>query len=165
VTPRDIPADISRDWVLPDGRVRVQVVPKPNIQAIGGLDTFTDQVTAIARTRVAQQSTIAATSLTIVDAFRTAAIGAVLAVLVILSLTMRRILDVVLVMMPLVLSALLTLYVAVLLSLPLNFANIIALPLLLGVGVSFNVYFVMNWRAGQTNPLARRRRGRSCFRR
>ena len=30
----------------------------------------------------------------------------------------------------------------------LNFANIIALPLLLGVGVSFNIYFVMNWRDG-----------------
>ena len=39
------------------------------------------------------------------------------------------------------------------LPLPLNFANIIALPLLLGVGVSFNIYFVMNWRAGQANPL------------
>ena len=39
--------------------------------------------------------------------------------------------------------------VAVLLPVPLNFANVIALPLLLGVGVSFNIYFVMNWRAGQ----------------
>jgi predicted RND superfamily exporter protein len=42
---------------------------------------------------------------------------------------------------------------AVALPLPLNFANIIALPLLLGVGVSFNIYFVMNWRAGFANPL------------
>ena len=41
----------------------------------------------------------------------------------------------------------------VLLPLPLNFANIIALPLLLGVGVSFNIYFVMNWRAGRTRML------------
>ncbi len=62
-------------------------------------------------------------------------------------------LDVSLVMAPLLLSALLTLLIAVLLPLPLNFANIIALPLLLGVGVSFNIYFVMNWRAGQRHPL------------
>jgi predicted RND superfamily exporter protein len=41
----------------------------------------------------------------------------------------------------------------VLLPLPLNFANVIALPLLLGVGVSFNIYFVMNWRAGLRLPL------------
>jgi predicted RND superfamily exporter protein len=56
-------------------------------------------------------------------------------------------------MAPLLLSALLTLLITVLLPLPLNFANIIALPLLLGVGVSFNIYFVMNWRAGQHRPL------------
>ncbi len=42
----------------------------------------------------------------------------------------------------------------VLLPLPLNFANIIALPLLQGVGVSFNLYFVMNWRLGERSFLA-----------
>ena len=34
-----------------------------------------------------------------------------------------------------------------------NFANIIALPLLLGVGVAFNLYFVINWRNGVTAHL------------
>ena len=77
-----------------------------------------------------------------------------MAILVILSLVLRRALDVILVAAPLLpVWALLTLYIAVLLGLPLNFANIIALPLLLGVGVSFNVYFIMNWRAGRTAPL------------
>ena len=66
---------------------------------------------------------------------------------------LRRVLDVVLVLTPLLLSSLLTVVAAVSLHLLLNFANIIALPLLLGVGVSFNIYFVMNWRAGQTRPL------------
>jgi uncharacterized protein len=37
--------------------------------------------------------------------------------------------------------------------LPLNFANIIALPLLLGVGVAFKIYYVTAWRAGRTNLL------------
>jgi hypothetical protein len=41
----------------------------------------------------------------------------------------------------------------VLIGLPLNFANIIALPLLLGLGVAFKIYFVMAWRAGTTNLL------------
>ena len=57
------------------------------------------------------------------------------------------------VLAPLLLSALLTVLVAVLAPVPLNFANIIALPLLLGVGVSFNIYFVMNWRAGRSDIL------------
>ncbi|MEI7714124.1 MAG: RND transporter, partial [Rhodospirillales bacterium] len=90
---------------------------------------------------------------TITGAFRAAAIGALLAIAVILFATLRRPRDVALVLAPLLLSAALTLLVAVAVPLPLNFANIIALPLLLGVGVSFNIYFVMNWRAGQGNPL------------
>jgi hopanoid biosynthesis associated RND transporter like protein HpnN len=152
VTRADIPPDISRDWLLPDGRARLQVVPKPGTRA-GGMAEFTEQVTRLAPNAGGSAVTIAATSATIVGAFRAAAIGALLAILVILWVTLRRVVDVVLVAAPLVLSALLTLFVAVLASLPLNFANIIALPLLLGVGVSFNVYFVMNWRAGQTAPL------------
>jgi predicted RND superfamily exporter protein len=48
----------------------------------------------------------------------------------------------------------LTVILCLVLSQPLNFANIIALPLLLGVGVSFNIYFVMNWQVGLRYPLA-----------
>lgn len=153
VTLADIPPDIANDWVLPDGRARLQVLPKPDLQALGGLPAFVAQVTGIAPTAGGSAVTIVSTSATIVNAFRTAAISALLAILLILFLILRRPLDVLLVAAPLVLSALLTLYVAVLLGLELNFANIIALPLLLGVGVSFNVYFIMNWRAGRTGPL------------
>jgi uncharacterized protein len=70
-----------------------------------------------------------------------------------LLVVLRRVLDAALVLAPLLLSALLTVLAMVALSLPLNYANIIALPLLLGVGVSFNIYFVMNWRAGRRAPL------------
>ena len=114
---------------------------------------FVEAVTRLAPGAGGSAVLIAATSTTIIDAFRTAAVGAFLAILVILAVVLRRVVDVLLVLAPLVLSAALTLYVAVVAGLPLNFANIIALPLLLGVGVSFNVYFVMNWRAGVTRPL------------
>jgi predicted RND superfamily exporter protein len=81
------------------------------------------------------------------------------AIAVILFLALRRPTDVILVMAPLLISALLTVLIAVAVPIPLNFANIIALPLLLGVGVSFNIYFAMNWRAGQhamlSSPTAR----------
>jgi predicted RND superfamily exporter protein len=46
---------------------------------------------------------------------------------------------------------LVTLELCVLLDQPLNFANIIAL--LLGVGVAFKVYYITAWRAGQTGLL------------
>ncbi|MBE7199846.1 MAG: hopanoid biosynthesis-associated RND transporter HpnN, partial [Parafilimonas terrae] len=39
-------------------------------------------------------------------------------------------------------------------GMPLNFANIIALPLMLAVGVSFHIYYVIAWRAGVNDMLA-----------
>ena len=66
---------------------------------------------------------------------------------------LRRFGDVLLTLVPLLLAGVVTLEVCVLIGMPLNFANIIALPLLLGVGVAFKIYYIMAWRAGQTNLL------------
>jgi hypothetical protein len=68
-------------------------------------------------------------------------------------LILRRVRDVLLLMMPLFLAGILTLATIVLIELPLNFANIIALPLLLSLGVSYAIYFVSYARAGLKNPL------------
>ena len=149
VTLASIPSDFARDWLLPDGRARMQVLSTPEARSSSGLAKFVQQVTQIAPDAGGAAVTIQATSTTIIDAFRNAAVIAIVSITIILLLALRRVLDVALVLAPLLLSALLTLLVAVLLPLPLNFANIIALPLLLGVGVSFNIYFVMNWRAGR----------------
>src|SRR5260370_40584954 len=56
-------------------------------------------------------------------------------------------------MAPIVLPGLLTMGTCVLIRQPLNFANIIALPLRFGIGVAFHIYFVMSWRAGGSHLL------------
>jgi len=152
-TEADIPPDIARDWVLPDGRARLQIVPKHDSMGPDGLHEFVNQVHEVAPDAVGAAVSITASADTIVAAFRVAAIWALIAITVILAVALRRVGDVLLVLAPLLLSSMLTVVAAVLLPLPLNFANIIALPLLLGVGVSFNIYFVMNWRAGREHPL------------
>ncbi|MDB5397133.1 MAG: Acriflavin resistance plasma rane protein, partial [Rhodospirillales bacterium] len=153
VTLTDVPAEIARDWVLPDGRARVQLLPKAEARDSAGLRRFADQVVPVAPEAGGAAVIIVQTADTIIGAFRSAALTALAAIAVILFVALRRPLDVALVLAPLLLSALLTVLVAVLAPVPLNFANIIALPLLLGVGVSFNIYFVMNWRAGQNSIL------------
>ena len=132
VTLATIPPDIARDWLLPDGSARVQVLSTPQARSSEGLQRFVAEVTNIAPNAGGSAVTIVATSDTIVGAFRSAALIAVASIAIILLLALRRVLDVCLVLAPLMLSALLTLLVAVVLPLPLNFANIIALPLLLG---------------------------------
>jgi uncharacterized protein len=153
VSLRSIPPALARDWLLPDGRARIQVLPKPEARNSRGLAKFVAEVIAEAPDAGGPAVTIEATSATIVGSFRSAAIAALAAIAVILFATLRRPLDVSLVLAPLLLSSLMTVIVMVLLPLQLNYANIIALPLLLGVGVSFNIYFVMNWRAGRTAVL------------
>ena len=155
LTTADIPPDLARDWVTPEGRAKLQVMPKPALaRNSAGLHRFVAEVAAIVPGAGGAAVTIVRSAETIVAAFRIAAIAALAAITIILAVALRRLLDTALVLAPLLLSALLTVIVAVALPLPLNFANIIALPLLLGVGVSFNVYFVMNWRAGRTTLLA-----------
>ncbi|MBC7799173.1 MAG: MMPL family transporter, partial [Gemmatimonadaceae bacterium] len=149
-----IPSEIAQDWRLPDGRIRVQISAKPDAGSAAGLRAFVDQVRAVLPDAGGPAPTIVATADTIISAFERAALGAVLAIMLLLLAALRRVLDVALVLAPLLLSSLMTVIAAAWLPLPLNFANIIALPLLLGVGVSFNIYFVMNWRAGLRSPLA-----------
>ena len=78
---------------------------------------------------------------------------ALISIAIMLWITLRRIGDVLLTLIPLLLAGALTLEICVVIGMPLNFANIIALPLLLGVGVAFKIYYIMAWRAGQTNLL------------
>ena len=68
-------------------------------------------------------------------------------------IVLRRIGDVLLTLIPLTVAGVVTLELCVVIGMPLNFANIIALPLLLGVGVAFKIYYIMAWRNGQTNLL------------
>jgi len=90
----------------------------------------------------------------VTKAFQMASITAVIAIAVLLFAILRRPRDVAYVMLPLLMTALGTIIVCVAFGLKLDFANIIALPLLLGIGVAFDIYFVVNWRRGVDNPIA-----------
>src|SRR5207248_3870948 len=90
---------------------------------------------------------------TITKAFIEAGILALVAIAILLFIALRRLTDVLLTLVPLLLAGAVTLEICVLDDLALNFANIIALPLLLGVGVAFKIYYIMAWRAGKTGLL------------
>ncbi len=90
---------------------------------------------------------------TVLRAFYEAGALALAAIGLILWVTLRRFGDVLLTLGPLVVAGTVTLELMGIFGAPLNFANVIALPLLLGVGVAFKIYYIMAWRAGHTNLL------------
>src|SRR5262249_44199372 len=65
VTLASLPPDLTRDWVLPDGRARIQVVPKSAARSTTGLAKFVDEVTVLAPEAGGSAVTIEATSATI----------------------------------------------------------------------------------------------------
>jgi len=153
VTLADVPRDLRDQWLLPDGRALLQVLPKAGVDGGPSIRQFVDSVLQIMPQATGSALWIVRSAQTIIHAFSIAAISAIVAIAIILVVALRRMLDVALVMTPLVVSSLLTVVWVMALRIELNFANIIALPLLLGVGVSFNIYFVMNFRAGITRFL------------
>jgi predicted RND superfamily exporter protein len=90
---------------------------------------------------------------TVVKAFLQAGILSVVLITLILLVALRRWIDVAMTLVPLLVAIVVTLEICVLVGLRLNFANIIALPLLLGVGVAFKIYYIIAWRSGETNFL------------
>jgi len=153
ITLADLPADVRDDWVASDGRARVEVFPKGDMRDNNQLVNFVAQVQKVAPDATGTPVTIQESAATVTRAFTTAGIIALFAIAALLVIVLRRIGDVALVLAPLLLAGLLTLATGVVVDLPLNYANIIALPLLLGIGVSFDIYFVMRWRTGSGDLL------------
>lgn len=153
VTPDDLPPELRRAWVTPDGRARIEVFPKGDARDNAFLRRFVAAIRHVVPDASGMPVAIQESGATVVDAFIKAGVLALAAISILLLVILRRLRDIALVLAPLLLAGLLTVTTSVVLDLPLNFANIIALPLLLGIGVAFDIYFVMRWRAGLDGPL------------
>ncbi len=149
-----LPSDLVRDWMTGDGQARVQVSPRGDGSNNANIRRFAAAVLAVAPEATGVPILIQESANTVVTAFIQAGVLALVSITVILFLALRRVADVLMTLVPLLLAGVVTLELTVLLGLPLNFANVIALPLLLGVGVAFKIYYVLAWRDGETSLLA-----------
>ncbi len=153
VSLKTLPADLVAGWKTKDGLIRVEALPRGDPNDNETLRTFANAVLAAEPNAIGGPVSILKSGETIVRAFIHAGIGALVVISLLLWLTLQRITDVLMTMVPLLVAGAVTLEVCVLIGLPLNFANIVALPLLLGVGVAFKIYYVTAWRSGRTNLL------------
>ncbi|MBV8404354.1 MAG: MMPL family transporter [Gammaproteobacteria bacterium] len=153
VTIAMLPPEIVRAWLAADGRARVSAQPRGNSNDDVVLRRFTAAGLKIAPDATGTAIYLQAYGQAVVDAFIEAGVLSFVAISALLLFALRRIRDVAITMAPIVLTGLLTMGTCVLIGQPLNFANIIALPLLFGIGVAFHIYFVMSWRSGGSHLL------------
>jgi hopanoid biosynthesis associated RND transporter like protein HpnN len=138
----DLPAVLRDRWVNAAGQRLVEVVPSEDLNDSAAAARFVAEVHSVAPRATGLPVVYEQAAATVTRAFSLALLYAFLAVTLLLLVLMRSIRDTLLVLGPILFAALVTAASSVILGIPLNFANIIALPLLVGVGVDSGIHIV-----------------------
>jgi hopanoid biosynthesis associated RND transporter like protein HpnN len=142
ITLADLPAPLVGRMIAANGSARLQIYPAESLVDEMAFSRFVADVQEIAPEAAGVAINLVGFANATKSSFRQALIYALIAISVLLWLLWRRISDVLLVLAPLVLSSLLTCAAMVVLDLPFNFANVIVIPLLIGVGANSGIHLV-----------------------
>jgi hopanoid biosynthesis associated RND transporter like protein HpnN len=148
VTFENIPRILLRRYVASDGTIRLEIFPKEDVRAPAAMRRFVAAVRTIAPRATGSPVIIVEAGRAVIGAFAEAAAISVIVIGLLVWVILRRLRDVALVFAPLGLAALLTVAASVLTGLAFNFANVIVLPLLFGLGVASAIHLVLRERAG-----------------
>lgn len=150
---KDLPDYLRRNWVSKEGLYRVLIIPEKDLNDVHNLKQFVSEVTQIAPTASGLPVADQASGVAVVNAFIEAFSSALIAIFLLLLLIFRNMKKTLLIIGPLLLAGLLTGAANVLLHNSFNFANIIALPLLLGMGVDSGIHILQRLESGHPNIL------------
>lgn len=145
-----LPDSLRHQWQNPDGQQRLQIVPRHNLDDNAELLRFVAQITTLTPQASGAPVSFVGGARSVKQAFAQAFAMATLFIVVLLALLLRNLADVLRALLPLALGTLLLLGAMVLMKISMNFANVIALPLILGIGVDIGI--LMLWRARQGGP-------------
>jgi hopanoid biosynthesis associated RND transporter like protein HpnN len=143
VTIDNLPEDIRERQIAKDGRARVQVFPREKLLDIDDIRRFVDLILANDPRATGTSVTVVMAGRAVIHAFHVAATFALVGIVAVLLVLLGNWRDTLLVLLPLVLAGILTAATAVLLGMDFNFANIIVLPLLVGLGVASGIHLVL----------------------
>jgi predicted RND superfamily exporter protein len=149
----DLPSDPVREWMTLAGLLRTEIQPKGNSNDTATIRKFAEAVLKVAPNATGLATKIYEWGLTVTDGFIKTGIIALCSIAILLFIVLRRVGDVLLTLIPLLVAAAVTLEICGLTGFQINYANMIALPALLGVGVAFKIYYLIAWRTGEWNFL------------
>lgn len=147
VTAGDLPASIRRHYVAENGEQLVVVLPKGNARDREVRVRFVRALQQVDPAVTGEVVVITEAGNAVIRAFVEAGLTSFAAIVVLLLVVLRRVIDAGIVIAPLLVASTLMAAATVLIPLPFNFANVIALPLLFGLGVASGIYMVLRARA------------------
>ena len=142
----NLPDQLKRLWLSADGVYRIEIFPKQDMQDGTALREFVRAIQSVSPQVTGPPVVNLEASDAVAAAFRQAFLYAFIAISFMLYILLGRKRDVLLVLTPLLTAAVITGGVSVLAGMPLNFANVIALPLLLGIGVDSGIHIIHRYR-------------------
>ncbi len=144
----DLPDYIRSHWLSPNGLYKILITPEKDQNKVENLKQFVAEVQAAAPSSSGLPVADQASGTAVVKAFTQAFTGAIFAIFLLLLIILREFKSTLLVIGPLLLAGLLTGATNVLLNNSFNFANIIALPLLMGMGVDSGIHIMQRLKSG-----------------
>jgi hopanoid biosynthesis associated RND transporter like protein HpnN len=144
-----IPEELKQRMTGKDGRVRVEVFPEENLNDQQALEEYVTAVQSIDADAFGEGLLIVDSGRVVIRALQQALITAGVVIILILAILWRNFVDSALVAAPLVLATVLTVACSVVLGIPFNFANVIIIPLLLGIGIVYGIHMVHRVRGGE----------------
>ena len=142
----NLPSELSSRWVSKSGKYLLEISPVENLQNNGALERFVEQLQSRFPNVIGSPVISVEGGKAVVSAFKQAFLTALIVISFLLFILLDRRRDVLLIMIPILMAAMLTAATSVVFSIPLNFANIIALPLLLGIGVDSGIHILHRYR-------------------
>ena len=142
----DIPAALSARAVAMDGRAKIEVFAKEDMRDRDKLRAFVSEVRSVAPTASGGPVTIIEASDAVMRAFIEAGLLAIAAIAVLTLALLRSLRETLFIFTPLVMAAILTVGISVVIGMPFNFANVIVLPLLFGLGIASGIHMVLRER-------------------
>lgn len=141
-----LPPELSDRWVNASGQQLIEIVPAEDVSEDAAARRFVSAVRSVVPAATGLPVVYQEASKTVVSAFGLALIYALLLVTAFLVVFLDKTRDTLLVLVPILSAGIITAGMTVWLGIPFNFANIIALPLLIGVGVDSGIHMVHRMR-------------------
>jgi hopanoid biosynthesis associated RND transporter like protein HpnN len=142
----DLPEELAARWLAGDGRELVEIVPAEDVSDNSAAQRFISAVQEVVPTATGLPVVYQEASATVVTAFQRAMVYAFVMVAAIIFIVLRNVREVLLVLAPIALATVVTAALTVAVGMPFNYANIIALPLLVGIGVDNGIHVVHRMR-------------------
>ncbi|WP_297359572.1 MMPL family transporter, partial [Acidiferrobacter sp.] len=153
VTLQSLPAGLRQQFISADGQARVEVFSSLNLNHNRNIVRFAHDVARVAPDAVGPPVLLVQGGHAVVEAFREATAISFILITVVLLLTLRSLADALTILAPLILAAMTAVAVMWMFGISFNLANIIVLPLLIGLSVAFSIYLVVRWRRGVGTAL------------